>query len=146
MKRKLLLVNGPNLRLLGRREPEIYGHDTLQDIENAARACAAELGFELVCFQSDCEGALITRIGEAPLEGICGIVINPAAHTHYSYALHDALTSVKVPAVEVHLSDINSREGFRKISVVAPACIAQISGRGIDGYFAALDLLKEYEK
>ena len=141
MKGKILLVNGPNLRLLGRREPEIYGCDTLQDIENAARACAAELGFELLCFQSDCEGALITRIGEAPLEGICGIVINPAGYTHTSVALHDALLAAALPAVEVHLSNIFKREDFRHTSITGSACIGVVAGFGKESYNLAIRAL-----
>ena len=100
-KKKILLVNGPNLRLLGRREPEIYGRTTLAEIENACRECAEGLGFGLECFQSDSEGALITCIGEAPLEGFCGIVINPAGYTHTSVALHDALLAGAVVTVAV---------------------------------------------
>ena len=141
MKKKMLLVNGPNLRLLGRREPEIYGYDTLQDIENACKACAEELGFELVCFQSDCEGALITRIGEAPLEGIGGIVINPAGYTHPSVALHDALLAAALPAVEVHLSNIFKREDFRHTSVTGSACIGVVAGFGKESYTLAIRAL-----
>ena len=141
MKKKMLLVNGPNLRLLGRREPEIYGYDTLQDIENACKACAEELGFELVCFQSDCEGALITRIGEAPLEGIGGIVINPAGYTHTSVALHDALLAAALPAVEVHLSNIFKREDFRHTSVTGSACIGVVAGFGKESYTLAIRAL-----
>ena len=137
----MLLVNGPNLRLLGRREPEIYGYDTLQDIENACKACAGELGFELVCFQSDCEGALITRIGEAPLEGIGGIVINPAGYTHTSVALHDALLAAALPAVEVHLSNIFKREDFRHTSVTGSACIGVVAGFGKESYTLAIRAL-----
>ena len=143
--KKVLLINGVNLNMLGIREPEIYGTLTLAEIEKRVVEHGKNIGIEVDTFSSNYEGAIVEAIHKT-YQTYDGIVINPAAHTHYSYALHDALTSVKVPAVEVHLSDINSREGFRKISVVAPACIAQISGRGIDGYFAALDLLKEYEK
>jgi 3-dehydroquinate dehydratase-2 len=141
MSKKLLLVNGPNLRLLGRREPEIYGRDTLQDIENACRDCAASLGFELACFQSDCEGELISRIGEAPLEGICGIVINPAGYTHTSVALHDALLAAALPAVEVHLSNIFRREDFRHTSITGSACIGVVAGFGRESYLLAIRAL-----
>jgi 3-dehydroquinate dehydratase-2 len=141
MSRKLLLVNGPNLRLLGRREPEIYGYDTLADIENACRSCAAELGFELECFQSDSEGALISRIGEAPLENIEGIVINPAGYTHTSVALHDALLGAALPAVEVHLSNIFKREDFRHTSITGSACIGVVAGFGKESYLLALRAL-----
>ena len=141
MRRKLLLVNGPNLRLLGRREPEIYGHDTLADIENACRECAAGLGFELICFQSDSEGALISRIGEAPLEEIEGIVINPAGYTHTSVALHDALLAAALPAVEVHLSNIFKREDFRHTSITGSACIGVVAGFGKESYTLAIRAL-----
>lgn len=139
--KKLLLVNGPNLRLLGRREPEIYGYDTLQDIENISKECAASLGFELICFQSDSEGALISRIGEAPLEGICGIVINPAGYTHTSVALHDALLGAALPAVEVHLSNIFKREDFRHTSITGSACIGVVAGFGKESYTLAIRAL-----
>ena len=141
MSRKMLLVNGPNLRLLGRREPEIYGSDTLADIEKECIACAAELGFELVCFQSDCEGALISRIGEALLEGIEGIVINPAGYTHTSVALHDALLGAALPAVEVHLSNIFKREDFRHTSITGSACIGVVAGFGKGSYTLAIRAL-----
>lgn len=141
MQKKLLLVNGPNLRLLGRREPEIYGHDTLQDIEELAKKCAADLGFELTCFQSDSEGDLISRIGEAPLEGFCGIVINPAGYTHTSVALHDALLAAALPAVEVHLSNIFKREDFRHTSITGSACIGVVAGFGKESYTLAIRAL-----
>lgn len=141
MSKKLLLVNGPNLRLLGRREPEIYGRDTLADIENASRACAAELGYELECFQSDSEGELISRIGNAPLEGIEGIVINPAGYTHTSVALHDALLAAALPAVEVHLSNIFKREDFRHTSITGSACIGVVAGFGKESYLLAIRAL-----
>lgn len=140
-KKKILLVNGPNLRLLGRREPEIYGHDTLDGIVAACRACAESLGFELEHFQSDSEGALITRIGEAPLEGFCGIVINPAGYTHTSVALHDALLAAALPAVEVHLSNIFKREDFRHTSITGSACIGVVAGFGKESYILAVRAL-----
>ena len=140
-KKKILLVNGPNLRLLGRREPEIYGRTTLAEIEGACRECAETLGFELECFQSDSEGTLISRIGEAPLEGFCGIVINPAGYTHTSVALHDALLAAALPAVEVHLSNIFKREEFRHTSITGSACIGVIAGFGKESYILALRAL-----
>lgn len=141
MKKKILLVNGPNLRLLGRREPEIYGADTLKDIEDLCRSHAAELGFELECFQSDCEGELISRIGDAPLEGFSGIVINPAGYTHTSVALHDALLAAALPAVEVHLSNIFKREDFRHTSITGSACIGVVAGFGKESYTLAIRAL-----
>lgn len=140
--RKYLLLNGPNLDMLGVREPEIYGRDTLDSIEAEVVAYGAERGVQVDCFQSNHEGALIDKIHEAHWR-YDGIVYNPGAHTHYSYALRDAIGSVDTPVVEVHLSDINARESFRAISVIEPVCIAQIKGKGKEGYKEALDVLLE---
>lgn len=140
--RKYLLLNGPNLDMLGVREPEIYGRDTLDSIEAEVVAYGAERGVQVDCFQSNHEGALIDKIHEAHWR-YDGIVYNPGAHTHYSYALRDAIGSVDTPVVEVHLSDINAREPFRAISVIEPVCIAQIKGKGKEGYKEALDVLLE---
>ena len=138
--RKYLLLNGPNLNMLGVREPEIYGRDTLDSIEAEVVAYGAERGVQVDCFQSNHEGVLIDKIHEAHWR-YDGIVYNPGAHTHYSYALRDAIGSVDTPVVEVHLSDINAREPFRAISVIEPVCIAQIKGKGKEGYKEALDVL-----
>lgn len=140
--RKYLLLNGPNLNMLGVREPEIYGRDTLDSIEAEVVAYGAERGVQVDCFQSNHEGALIDKIHEAHWR-YDGIVYNPGAHTHYSYALRDAVGSIDTPVVEVHLSDINAREPFRAISVIEPVCIAQIKGKGKEGYKEALDVLLE---
>lgn len=140
--RKYLLLNGPNLNMLGVREPEIYGRDTLDSIEAEVVAYGAERGVQVDCFQSNHEGVLIDKIHEAHWR-YDGIVYNPGAHTHYSYALRDAIGSVDTPVVEVHLSDINARESFRAISVIEPVCIAQIKGKGKEGYKEALDVLLE---
>ena len=140
--RKYLLLNGPNLNMLGVREPEIYGRDTLDSIEAEVVAYGAERGVQVDCFQSNHEGVLIDKIHEAHWR-YDGIVYNPGAHTHYSYALRDAIGSVDTPVVEVHLSDINAREPFRAISVIEPMCIAQIKGKGKEGYKEALDVLLE---
>lgn len=140
--RKYLLLNGPNLNMLGVREPEIYGRDTLDSIEAEVVAYGAERGVQVDCFQSNHEGVLIDKIHEAHWR-YDGIVYNPGAHTHYSYALRDAIGSVDTPVVEVHLSDINAREPFRAISVIEPVCIAQIKGKGKEGYKEALDVLLE---
>lgn len=138
--KKMLLMNGPNLNLLGVREPEVYGSVTLADIEREVTAYAAERGVVLDCFQSNHEGVLIDRLHEA--RGVYdGIIYNPGAHTHYSYALRDAVSSIDVPTVEVHLSDISAREEFRKISVIEPVCVAQIKGKGKEGYKEAIDVL-----
>lgn len=136
-----LILNGPNLNLLGRREPEIYGSGTYEELCKLIAAYAADGGDTADCVQSNHEGALIDAIQGA--EGVYdGIVINPGAYTHYSYAIYDALRAVSVPAVEVHLSDITAREPWRRQSVTAAACIAQIAGRGFTGYCDAIRLLR----
>lgn len=142
--RKILLVNGPNLDMLGIREPDIYGHDTLATLEHTVRMYAEQHDVELTCFQSNSEGKLIGRIHKAP-EKFDGIVYNPGAHTHYSYALRDAVGSIDIPVVEVHISDVDAREQFRSVSVIAPACAAQVRGLGIGGYCRAIDVLLEHE-
>lgn len=142
--RKYLLLNGPNLDMLGVREPEIYGRDTLDSIEAEVVAYGAERGVQVDCFQSNHEGVLIDKIHEAHWR-YDGIVYNPGAHTHYSYALRDAIGSIDTPVVEVHLSDINAREPFRAVSVIESVCIAQIKGKGKEGYKEALDVLLEWE-
>ena len=140
--RKFLLMNGPNLNMLGVREPEVYGTMTLAAIEDMMRAHAALRGCELECFQSNHEGALIDALHAA--HGVLdGIVYNPGAHTHYSYAIRDAIGSISVPVVEVHISDVDAREPFRAVSVVAPACVAQVKGLGVEGYKVAFDGLLE---
>jgi len=140
--KKLLVINGPNLNLLGKREPEIYGHQTYDDLCRMICEYAKTHRAEADCFQSNHEGAIIDRIQEA--DGVYdGIIINPGAYTHYSYAIHDALKAISVPACEVHISKIDEREPFRAISVTAPACVGQISGLGFEGYLRAMDLLLE---
>lgn len=137
---KILVLNGPNLNLLGAREPDVYGTVTLADIEREVTAYAAERGVQVDCFQSNHEGVLIDKLHEAR-EAYDGVVYNPGAHTHYSYALRDAVSSIDVPTVEVHLSDISTREEFRRVSVIAPVCVAQIKGKGKEGYKEAVDVL-----
>ncbi|MET0160684.1 MAG: type II 3-dehydroquinate dehydratase [Acidimicrobiales bacterium] len=142
----LLLLSGPNLNLLGDREPEIYGTETLADHVTAARAAAAERGFELEHLQSNHEGDLIDEIQGA--RGRCaGIVINPGAFTHYAWAIHDALAAFDGPIVELHLSDPEAREPWRHLSVVAPVAAATVKGLGAAGYPTAIttiaDLLEE---
>ena len=140
----ILIINGPNLNMLGTREPEIYGSTTLSDINERIQRCADEAGVAVAFFQSNHEGAIIDRIQDAYSDGTEGIVINPGAYTHYSYAIHDALASVTtMPKVEIHISDINAREEFRKISVTAPACDKQIMGEGLPGYLHAMEWISE---
>ncbi len=144
MKNKILLINGPNLQLLGQRNPEVYGTATLADLETSLHALAKAQGVELVCFQSNCEGAIVTRIGETLSDDVMGIIINPGAYSHTSIAIHDALEATKVPAIEVHISNIHARETFRHHSMVASACIGQIAGLGFMSYELALTGLLQY--
>ena len=137
---KLLILNGPNLNLLGSREPAIYGSESYDALCQQIQRHAAAIGCTVTLRQSNHEGALIDAIQGA--QGVYGgIVINPGAYTHYSYAIYDALRAVDVPAVEVHISDIMAREPFRAVSVTAPACIAQIRGHGFESYTMAIDML-----
>lgn len=139
MAKKLLLLNGPNLNLLGTREPAVYGATTLADIEQAATAQVGEAGAEIVCFQSNHEGALIDRIHAARQEGVDAIVINPGGLTHTSVALRDALAGVDIPFVEVHISNIYKREEFRHHSFLSALALGTICGLGADGYRFAID-------
>ena len=138
---KLYIVNGPNLNMLGIREPDIYGRRTYEDLVNELTAYCEEKGVEPIFVQSNHEGELVTAIQNAYFEEADGIVINPAAYTHTSVALLDALKAIALPAVEVHLSDVDSREAFRQVSYLREACVATISGKGFDGYKEAIDLL-----
>ena len=143
---KILVINGPNLNFLGIREPEIYGKNTYKNLcEMIYDKCARE-NIEVEIFQSNYEGALIDRIQDAYFEKIDGIVINPAAYTHTSIAILDALKAVAIPCVEVHISDINEREDFRKVSYDALVAKKQIKGHGFEGYLEAIDYLKEIAK
>lgn len=137
---KILVVNGPNLNMLGIREPEIYGRESYADLEKYIESAAKELGCEVEIFQSNCEGAIVDRIQEA-YGKTDGIVINAAAYTHTSVAILDALKAVSIPAVEVHLSEPMEREEFRKISYVGKACIDRFAGFGFEGYRKAMERL-----
>lgn len=139
---KLLVINGPNLNLLGLREPEIYGRRTYQDLLSLLRQTGREEGVEVECFQSNHEGAIVDAIQQA--YGVFdGIVINPAAYTHTSVAILDALKAVALPAVEVHISAVSSREPFRQISYAGMACVRTYQGLGFDGYVQAIRFLKQ---
>lgn len=140
---KLLVINGPNLNMLGIREPAIYGSGTYTELLELIRAHAERRGAEVSFFQSNHEGALVDAIQQAYFDGVEGIILNPAAYTHTSVALLDALKAVAIPTVEVHISDVAAREDFRQISYVRPACIATVTGRGFAGYLDAVDILLE---
>jgi 3-dehydroquinate dehydratase II len=139
---RLLVINGPNLNLLGVREPHIYGTQTLADIENDLRESFPEVAFEF--FQSNHEGAIIDTIQSTIGSTYDGILINPGAFTHYSYAIRDAIGAVSIPVIEVHLSNIHMREEFRRHSVIAPVCKAQFSGFGSTGYRLAVTTLAHF--
>ena len=138
---KLLVINGPNLNFLGIREKNVYGTQDYQYLLDLIQRKAKETGNEITVFQSNHEGAIIDKLQEAYFDGTEGIVINPGAFTHYSYAIRDALASITVPKVEIHISDITSREAFRKVSVTAPVCDRQIYGKGLNGYLEAIDYI-----
>lgn len=139
MAKNILLVNGPNLNMLGTREPEVYGSTTLADIEQAAAAQASAGGATLACFQSNHEGALIDRIQAAKAEAVDAIVINPGGLTHTSVALRDALAAVAIPFVEVHISNVHQREPFRHHSYLSGIAVGVICGLGTEGYRAAIE-------
>jgi 3-dehydroquinate dehydratase-2 len=137
---KILIVHGPNLNLLGEREPEVYGSKTLRDLNSEIKKIALSKKIKVRFFQSNSEGEIIDCLHKNR-KWATGIVINPAAFTHYSYAIRDAISAVNLPTIEVHLSDIHSREDFRKISVISPVCLEQISGLGFKSYINAVEKL-----
>ncbi len=136
---KLLVINGPNINFLGIREKDVYGTKNYDDLLAMIADKGRQEGCTIEVFQSNHEGAIIDRIQDAYFDGTEGIVINPGAYTHYSYAIRDALASISVPKVEIHISNIMEREDFRKVSVTAPACDRQIYGQGLEGYLTAID-------
>jgi len=140
--KRILVINGPNINMLGLREPDIYGTESYTDLISFIDATAREAEVEVVCFQSNSEGAIVDTIQQAYRE-FDGIVINPAAYTHTSIAIPDALKAVGIPAVEVHLSDINKREKYRQLSYTSDACIRTITGEGFEGYRLAIRVLVE---
>lgn len=140
---KLLILNGPNLNFLGIREPDLYGSETYDSLCRKIRDCAGRNGIDAEIFQSNHEGALVDKIQEA-YGNTDGIVINPAAYTHTSVAILDAVKAVRIPTVEVHISDVDSREEFRQVSYIRSACLRTISGHGTDGYVEAMEFLIDY--
>ena len=141
---KIYVINGPNLNMLGIREPGIYGSGSYADLMDMVKSRCNELGIDVVCYQSNHEGDLVDKIQEAYVAGADGIVINPGAYTHTSIALLDAVKSVRIPTIEVHISKLSEREDFRQISYIRLACEKTISGMGLDGYIEAINYL--YEK
>ena len=136
---KILVLNGPNINFLGIRERDVYGMQSYDDLLELIGKKGEERGIAIEVFQSNHEGAIIDRIQDSYFDGTEGIIINPGAFTHYSYAIRDALASITVPKVEIHISDITKREDFRKVSVTAPVCDKQIYGHGLEGYLEAID-------
>lgn len=141
--KKLLILNGPNINMTGLREKNVYGTRTFKDLMDMVQAEADKLGVEIRCVQSNSEGALIDAIQAAFFDGLDGIVFNPGGYTHTSVALHDAIKSVPIPTVEVHMSNIQARDEFRHRSVTAPACVGQICGFGFEGYLMGMRALAE---
>lgn len=139
---RILLINGPNLNMLGYREPSIYGEISFNQLIEGLVSYANGLGIKLDAFQSNSEGEIIDEL-QSTKDTYEGILINPGAYTHYSYAIRDALSMVNIPAIEVHISNIYNREEFRHTSVIAPVCMGQISGLGFLGYYLALDFFKK---
>ena len=140
----ILVLNGPNLNMLGIREPGIYGRGTYEDLQSLIRAHAQKRGVNISFYQSNHEGELVDAIQQAYFDGVEGIILNPAAYTHTSVALLDALKAVAIPAVEVHISDVDSREPFRQVSYAGMACVKTYKGLGFQGYVEAVKFLKDY--
>lgn len=140
---KLLVINGPNLNFLGIREKGIYGSESYEGLVERLQEKAKQDDIELECFQDNGEGAIIDRIQKAYFDKTDGIIINPGAYAHYSIAIRDALASIEVPKIEVHISNVYKREEFRHKSVITPVCTGEILGLGLNGYFLAMDAMKE---
>ena len=141
--KKILVINGPNLNLLGVREPGIYGSDTYETLCERIIDKAEDMGIKCEVFQSNHEGVIIDKLHSARLT-FDGVVLNAGAYTHYSYAIRDAIAAIKIPVVEVHISNVFARDEFRSISVIGPVCKGSISGFGFDSYFLAMDALAKY--
>lgn len=142
--KRILIVHGPNLNLLGERDPDVYGTLTLEGINDLLERTAQTAGLEVQCFQSNHEGELIDRLHQSR-RWADGVIINPGALTHYSYALRDAVEGIGLPTVEVHLSDIHHREPFRRVSVLKDVCLAQVSGKGAQSYVEAMERLRNQD-
>lgn len=140
--KKLVVMNGPNLNFLGIREKSVYGNTDYKGLVELITNHAEKEGFLIEVFQSNSEGSIIDRLQQCYYEGVDGIVINPGAYTHYSYAIRDAIASIMIPTVEIHISNIHEREPFRSVSVVEEVCVKQIYGKGIAGYLEAIDYFK----
>lgn len=138
---KVLVINGPNLNMLGIREPSVYGTATYEDLVSLIKDAAAARNVDVDFFQSNHEGALVDEIQRAYFDGYGGIILNPGAYTHTSIAILDAVKAVGIPTVEVHISDVTTREDFRQISYVRAACVGTVMGKGFDGYVEAMDIL-----
>ncbi|MBQ7756292.1 MAG: type II 3-dehydroquinate dehydratase [Oscillospiraceae bacterium] len=143
--KKIIVIHGPNLNLLGEREPGVYGNDSFDSINAEIAEKAKSKGFEIEIFQTNLEGGIIDMLHEARLT-FDGVILNAGAYTHYSYAIRDAISAIKIPVVEVHLSNIHAREEFRHTSVIAPVCVGQIAGFGKNSYMLAVDALAEILK
>lgn len=142
--KKIVVMNGPNLNFLGIREKSVYGKETYKDLILLINEKAKELNVEIETFQSNCEGAIIDKIQQCYFDNVEGIIINPGAYTHYSYAIRDAISSVNIPTIEVHISNVYEREAFRHVSVTKEVCVEQIYGKGIDGYLIAMENILNY--
>ncbi|MBE7012874.1 MAG: type II 3-dehydroquinate dehydratase [Ruminococcaceae bacterium] len=143
---KIMVINGVNLNFVGIREKNIYGDKSFESLCNGIKEYAEQKGVEVTLFQSNCEGEIVDALQRAYFEGYDGVIINPGAYTHYSYAIYDAIKSISIPCIEVHMSNVHSREDFRKIGVTTAACKGQISGFGENSYKLAIDALTEYVK
>lgn len=143
--KKIYVLNGPNLNMLGVREPELYGKDDFKTLCKLIESHAKQRGYKLYMYQSNHEGELVDKIQEAYFKGACGIVINPGAYTHTSIALLDAVKAVKLPTAEVHISDLSKREVYRQTSYIREACCKTVTGRGLMGYIEAIEYILKYE-
>lgn len=143
MKKKILIINGPNLNLLGLREPDVYGKESLNTVNNKIKNYGKQKMVQITFYQSNHEGKIIDKIHSLINGKFIGLIINPGALTHYSYAIRDAIKAINIKAIEVHISDINKREKFRSESVIKDVCFTQIAGHGIKGYMEAVDILLE---